>query len=77
MSRTIVDSDLNRWEVFASAGPSGYADPAALVFRCLTDRDRPSRGMTVEGDKSEAEAAVLRSSETELQALLERATPLS
>ena len=77
MSRTIVDSDLNRWEVFASAGPSGYADPAALVFRCLSDRDRPSRGLTVEGDKSEAEAAVLQSSEGDLRDLLARAIPLS
>lgn len=77
MSRIIVDDDLDRWEVFASAGPSGYADPAALVFRCLTNRDRPSRGLTVEGDKSEAEAAVLEWSADELRDLLDRAPPLS
>lgn len=77
MSRTIVDADLRQWEVFASAGPSGYADPAALVFRCRSDGDVPSRGLTVDGDKSEAEAAVLRSTPEELRALLERAEPLS
>lgn len=77
MSRTIVDADLRRWEVFASAGPSGYADPAALVFRCRSDRDVPSRRLTVEGDKSDAEAAVVRSSADELRGLLERAEPLS
>lgn len=77
MSRTIVDADLRQWEVFASAGPFGYADPAALVFRCRSDRDEPSRHLAVEGDKSEAEAAVLHSSADELRTLLERAAPLS
>ena len=77
MSRTIVDSELNRWEVFATAGPHGYADPASLVFRCLSDRARPSRGVTVEGDKSEAEAAVLAWSDGQLRELLDRAIPLS
>jgi hypothetical protein len=77
MSRIIVDADLERWEVFASAGPSGYADPAALVFRCLSNRDLPSRGLTVEGDKSEAEAAVLEWTVADLRDLLAQAQPLS
>ncbi len=77
MSRTILDDDLDRWEVFASTGPSGFADPATLVFRCVSDPDRPSRGVIVSGDKSEAEAAVLSVSTTDLRNLLARAVPLS
>lgn len=77
MARTILDGDLRRWEVFASAGPHGFAEPAHLVFRCISDRSQVSRIIEVEGDKSDAEAQVESEDASELLALLERARPLS
>lgn len=77
MSRGILDSDLRQWEVFASAGPYGFVAPAHLVFRCLSDRDQPSRIIEIEGDKSDAEALVEQAPIAELDDLLQRARPLS
>ncbi len=77
MSRTIVDRDLQRWEVFASAGPHGFPNPAALVFRCLSDRELPSRAVLFEGDRSEAEVAVRSLDATELLERLSEARRLS
>jgi len=77
MSRIFVDRDLERWEAFATAGPHGFPEPASLVFRCVSDRERPSRGLTTSGDKSEAESAVLEMDATQLHELFERAAPLS
>jgi hypothetical protein len=77
VSRTILDADLRRWEVFASTGPHGYAAPARLVFRCVSDPAQPSRFVQVEGDKSDAEAQVQRQGGAELLALLDEAEVLS
>lgn len=77
MSRTILDADLRRWEVFASSGPRGFPTPAQLVFRCLSDPDQPSRAVLFQGDRSQAEEAVLGRESEELKNYLERATPLS
>jgi hypothetical protein len=77
MARTILDAELRRWEVFASAGPHGFAAPAHLVFRCISDRDQVSRIIEVEGDKSDAEAQVETQPSGELLQLLDEARPLS
>ena len=77
MSSTFMDRDLERWEAFATAGPHGLPEPASFVFRCVSDPERPSRGLTTSGDKSEAEAAVLEMDAVQLHGLFERAAPLS
>jgi hypothetical protein len=77
MSRIFVDRDLERWEAFATAGPHGLADPASVVFRCVSNRERPSRGLTTSGDKSEAESAMVEMDAAELRDLFERAAPLN
>lgn len=77
MARTILDADLRRWEVFASTGPHGYAAPAHLVFRCVSDPRQASRYIEVKGDKSEAEAQVQTQDAAELLELLESAASLS
>ena len=77
MSRIFVDRDLERWEAFATAGPHGLPKPASYVFRCVTDRERTSRGLTTSGDKSEAESAVLEMDAAQLHDLFVRAGPLS
>jgi hypothetical protein len=77
MTRTIIDSDLRRWEVFASSGPHGFPDPGCLVFRCSSDRDEPSRSLVFKGDRTAAEEAVLRLPPADLRAYLESARPLS
>ena len=76
MQRTIVDRGFERWEVFASSGPHGFPTPGRLVFRCLSDRDQPSRALTFDGDRTRAEAAVQLGTASELRAYLERAEAL-
>lgn len=73
MSRTLVDVELNRWEVFATTGPHGYSDPARLLFRCLSDRDVRSRALPVEGGKAEAEHVASTATTEELSKMLSRA----
>lgn len=77
MARSIIDRDLRRWEVFASAGPHGFPNPASLVFRCQSDRDEPSRAILFEGDRSEAEHAVRSLDAADLARRLAEARPLS
>ena len=77
MSRILMDRDLERWEAFATAGPHGFSKPASVVFRCVTDRTRPSRGWTVSGDTSVTASSVLEMDGAQLRELFERATPLS
>lgn len=77
MTRRIMDRDLRRWEVFASAGPHGFSNPATLVFRCLSDREEPSRAILFPGDRSKAEEAVLSLEANELERQLNEAQPLS
>lgn len=76
MSRTILDDELNTWEVYATTGDFGYADPARVVFRCLSDTRERARALDPGGDKSEAEAFVLERTEEELKALLAEAEPV-
>lgn len=76
MQRTILDRDFRTWEVYATTGDYGFADPARLVFRCVSDRDEKARSAPFEGDKSDAESAVKELSESELEELLEAAEPV-
>lgn len=77
MARTILDPDLNRWEVFASTGPSGFAAPSRIVFRCVSDRSLRSRAAEFAGDHTEAEAWVERADPHHILPLLEEGVELS
>lgn len=76
MSRTILDDGLNTWEIYATSGDFGYADPARIVFRCLTDSGERARAVELGGDKSEAEGFVVERSDEELRELLGKAEPV-
>ena len=76
MSRTFQDSNLLKWEAYASGGPHGYAEEARIVFHCLSDRGRRARVVQVGGDQSDAERAVAEASEARLAQLLEEAAEL-
>ncbi|HEX6587497.1 MAG TPA: hypothetical protein VF039_00630 [Longimicrobiales bacterium] len=76
MSRTFQDSNLLKWEVYASSGPHGYATPARIVFHNLSDRSLRARYVQLEGDKADAERAVAEASPQQLAELLARAEEL-
>lgn len=77
MSRTFQDSDLLRWEAYASGGRHGYAEHARIVFHCLSDRSRRARVLQLEGDQSDAEREVAEATEERLAELLTGAAELS
>jgi hypothetical protein len=77
MTRTILDGDLRSWEVYATTGDFGLPAPAKIAFRCTSDGSRRPRVLDFEGDKSDAEQAVLAWREEELRAALERAVDLA
>lgn len=64
--RTIRDEDLKTWEVYATTGDHGFADPARIAFRCVSDPWERPRAIRYGGDKSEAEEAVERWSDADL-----------
>ena len=76
MSRTFQDSNLLKWEAYASGGKHGYADKARIVFHCLSDRGRRARVVQLTGDQSEAERTVADASEAQLAQLLAGAAEL-
>lgn len=76
MSRTIQDSNLLKWEAYASGGAHGYAANARIVFHCLSDRARRARVVVLDGDQSEAEKLVADASEAQLAKLLASAEEL-
>ena len=73
MARLIHDDALRTWEVFASTGDYGAADPARIVFRCTTEPGVRPRAVRLDGDKSDAEKAVIELTADELEKLLESA----
>lgn len=75
--RIVRDGDFRDWEVYASTGDFGLPNPARIVFRCRTDPDERPRVVTIEGDKSEAEARVKSLTNPELTELLDEAEVLS
>ena len=77
MSRTFQDSNLLKWEAYASGGAHGYSDNARIVFHCLSDRARRARVVQLDGDQSDAEREVAEASEQRLAELLEGARELS
>lgn len=77
MSRTFQDSNLLKWEAYASGGAHGYSDHARIVFHCLSDRSRRARVVQLDGDQSDAEREVAEASEQRLAELLEGAGELS
>ncbi len=76
MSRTFQDADLLKWEVYASSGPHGYAEPARIIFHCLSDRSRRARFIQLEGDKADAEREVAEAEAGRLAQLLAQSTEL-
>lgn len=76
MSRTILDQDLNTWEVYATPGDFGFAERARVTFRCVSDAGRRARAFGIDGDKAEAEAFVVERSDEELGEWLEEAQPV-
>ncbi len=77
MSRTFQDSNLLKWEAYASGGAHGYAERARIVFNCLSDRSRRARVVQLDGDQSDAERAVAEASDARLTELLAGAEELS
>ena len=75
--RTILDRDLRRWEVYATTGEFGSANPAKLAFRCTTDAWQRPRVFVYDGDKSDAERCVAEFSDGELLRMLESAERMS
>ena len=76
MSRTFQDSNLLKWEAYASGGAHGYSEEARIVFNCLSDRSRRARVVQLGGDQSEAEREVTNASDGRLAELLARAVEL-
>ena len=76
MSRTFQDSNLLKWEVYASSGPHGYANPARIVFHCLSDRSRRARFIQLDGDKADAEREVAEAPPERLTELLAQSEEL-
>lgn len=71
MGRTIQDGDFRRWEAFATTGDYGFPRPARIVFRCRSDADERARVVTIDGDKSDAEARLKALDDEALTGLLE------
>jgi hypothetical protein len=77
MNRRIVDRDLRSWEVYATTGAFGEANPAKVAFRCDSDASQRPRVFLFDGDKSDAERVVQECSESELQSMLESSKPIA
>lgn len=71
--RTIQDDSFRTWEAFATTGDYGFSDPARIIFRCVTDPDERARFVTIDGDKSDAEARIRSLSVDELKDLMAEA----
>lgn len=69
--RTIQDDSFRTWEAYATTGEYGFSNPARIVFRCLTDPDERARTVTIDGDKSDAEARIRSLSGEDLMDLME------
>lgn len=76
MGRMIQDGDFRQWEAFATTGDYGFSRPARIVFRCRSDADERARVITVEGDKSDAEARLTSVDDDELSEMLARSVVL-
>ena len=70
MGRMIQDDDFRTWEAFATTGDYGFPRPARIVFRCRDDPAERSRVVTIEGDKSDAEARLRSLEDGELEEML-------
>lgn len=77
MSRRIMDGEFRNWEVFVNTGPSGFSAPPGLVFRCVSDREVPSRLAPFHGEPAEALAFVESGEAEALLGMLESGRPLS
>lgn len=76
MTRTILDDDLEEWEVFATAGRHGVAEPTRIVFRSRTTWNRAPRAVDFGGHKGAAERAVVELPDEELRTLLAESKPI-
>lgn len=75
MSRTFIDADLLTWEAYATSGHYGYAEPARIVFHCLTDPSVRARTVGVD-DEAAAERIVADADLAELRSLFQHSEPL-
>ncbi len=71
-----MDDDLREWEVYATTGRYGFPDRARVMFRCMSDPHERTRALALQGDKSDAEAAVETASAEELTRMMEEAETL-
>lgn len=76
MSRTIVDDDLQAWDVFASGGPFGLPQKPKIVFHCVSDPERRARYVHHDGDNSTAQKAVREHSNGDLREILRESVEL-
>lgn len=76
MATTIVDRDFRTWEVYATTGDYGFAEPARIVFHCTSDPRIRARSVKIEGDHADAERLVATAGEDRLHGLFERAEAL-
>lgn len=76
MTRIIQDAALTTWEVYATAGPFGYAKPARVAFLPRSEPGLRTRIVEYDGDHAAAERAVATLSDEELLGLLEKAVEL-
>lgn len=70
MTRTILDRELRLWEVYATTGDFGAPDPAKIAFRCTSDAGQRPRILTFDGDKADAERAVVELPAAQLATML-------
>ena len=74
MGRYIRDEDFRRWEVYATTGRFGSANPARISFHCNSQPELKARAVFIDGDKSDAERTVAEASEDELMELFRQAS---
>lgn len=73
MARQFIDKNLVLWQVHSSTGRFGLPDGGRLIFFCVSDRERPPRSVSFDGDMLAAEAAMMELTDEELRELLDRA----
>lgn len=76
MTRTFLDDDLLRWEVYASGGRHSTPERSRIIFHCVSDRGRRSRRVTHDSDHTSAQHMVEALPEDELREMLREAEEL-
>ena len=74
--RTITDSNFMQWTAFVSTGKQGYSNDPHFVFQCMSQPTVRPRWTPADGDESDAQAALVKMSASELQGTFERSVDL-